>query len=486
MHRILNLNLAPQVPTVGCAEPDVRSMDLYGTSVAFDCNSLCAVAVNHDVAETLKTLKDEPDCRGYLYSNRKPQFKLYPQVHVRQLVLNVTHACNLACKYCFAAEYAERNTMDMETARQGVNLLDKNSFIKISFFGGEPLLAWELIQDVISYAEGLAAQRRKGRQFHITTNGTLITPEKARYLRQHNVSLLVSLDGPKQIHDAARPTKKDGGSFDLTMRGLRHLKDAGYGGRVMARATYSSTPAHLVARLRFFAVLREQGLISGVSIEPAIMSEGCGKGGEYGLDTLRKEYHEAAKWYAGQLRASLNGRMLDFFHFRKFLTRILYAQHCGTECGAGNGYITVGPDGGIFACHRETHTGIGHLDFGLDLQKRAKWRDNRIYSGKPCGECWARYLCGGGCRQAALELCGNIHERSEEHCEITRTIFKECLWIITQVDEETLRKHFGPPHNPRRRISQPKQYRNVSQATVKPNKQSLIKRILRGSSHAAR
>ena len=134
------------------------------------------------------------------------------------------------------------------------------------------------------------------------------------------------------------------------------------------------------------------------------------------------------------------GRPPGFFHFLKLLHRILYARHAGTECGAGVGYVTVAPDGTLYACHRESGTRIGHVDSGFDEEARAPWCDNRVYSRNGCMKCWARHLCGGGCRQARLELTGSLHAAVPEQCFLMRIMIKECLWILTQLTPNQISK----------------------------------------------
>ncbi len=439
--RILNASLASRVPTAPVAQPEVKVFDLHGERVAFDVNSLCAVHVDTEIAAQLARCAGDA-FHGLLFSDRKPQFTLARATPVRRVVLNVTHACNLACTYCFAGGDRPGPLMSEETALRALDLIDRRSPIDVAFFGGEPLLAWPLIRRVMEVAQSRAKARGVGAKFHITTNGILLDEEKLQFISTQPCSLLVSLDGPEAIHNASRPARDaQVNSFAATMAALERAKGTAAGRRIMARATFYPTDARLAERLEFFAGLEDAGLIHGFSIEPAVLGEGCARravpdtSDRSAPPNLSDEYHAAAEWFVARIRAK---RHAGFFHFRKLLHRILYARHAGAECGAGNGYITAGTDGTLYACHREAGTGIGHLDHGFDEEARAAWADNRIYARKTCMRCWARYLCGGGCRQASLELAGDLHASVPERCAIQRIMLKECLWILTQLTREQI------------------------------------------------
>jgi len=409
--------------------PETKVLHLYGRRVVLDVNTLAVAEL--DAAEA-------PDDFGAAV---KPQFPLRPRAAVGRLVLNVTHACNLACGYCFAARYRSAPAMAPEVACGAIErLFDPRRDLAISFFGGEPLLAWRTVAAAMDHAERLARARGVRASFHITTNATLLDAAKAGALRRRNCSLLVSLDGPADLHNAARPARDPRlDSHAATMAALGRMKALGMARRVTARATYPMDAPRLVERLAFLAALQDEGTIAGFSIEPAVMAEGCGgRGGEeYDADALRREYHDAARLFVRRLR---EGRRTNFFHFRKLLSRLLHRQVTGSECGAGVGYLAVGPDGTLYACHREAGTRIGHLETGVDEERRCAWLDNRLYTRPACRACWARHLCGGGCRQIAAEQGRPLTEIFPPRCFVMRTIVRECLWILAEVGPAALRR----------------------------------------------
>lgn len=448
MTRILNTNLVPRVPTRADAEPEVRTFDLHGRHVLLDVNSLCVVEAPKSVVDRFRPFYDapgglevlpeaaarpvaSPDVSGRLFCREKPQFSLSFN-GVRRVVLNVTHSCNLACGYCFAKGHSPGNVMPRETARRALGLIEPSRPVDVAFFGGEPLLAWERIVEIMGDAARLAANGKRRMKFHITTNGLLLDEDKVRFLSERPCSILVSLDGPEDLHNAARPARDAAcNSFAATMSALECAKGTTLGSRLMARATFDVGRPELFRRLEFFGDLEARGLIRGFSIEPAVLAEGCAsREGGLNRDTLEREYHRAAKWFVERIRA---GKPAGFFHFRKLIRRIARAEHTGSECGAGVGYVTVAPDGTLFACHRECGSRVGHVNTGFDEELRAPWCDNRVYTRAVCRRCWARYLCGGGCRQANMELTGKLDEPAAARCFVMKLLIKECIWILTQL-----------------------------------------------------
>ena len=207
-----------------------------------DANSLCAVHLSDgsDVSDSL-------DLSDRLGSRQKPQFKLARATPVRRVVLNVTHACNLACVYCFAGGNQPGPAMTADVARKALGLLDPRAQVDVAFFGGEPLLAWDMIRRVMDEAQVLAAKRKSAAKFHITTNGLLLDEEKVRFLSARPCSLLVSLDGPEAIHNAARPARSPKtNSFRSTMQAIECARGSVLGRRLMARATFDTSGPQLV------------------------------------------------------------------------------------------------------------------------------------------------------------------------------------------------------------------------------------------------
>ena len=447
MFRVLNANVQCGFRTAP-AEPKVEIVKLPGHTVAYDVNSMAAVEVDDRLAEDLATGTSGVSFPGVVQWPCKPQFPFHDQRECRSLVLEATHACNLACAYCFVRNYYEEQTgmMTMDTARRAIALLPPGQPLSVGFFGGEPLLNWKLMQGVVAYVADLAQQRKVNRSFHVTTNAILLDDERIRFLDESGFSMIVSLDGPEDIHNRLRPAKaQDVNSQQATLANVRKLKDTRQlKFRTTLRSTYTGLGADLVKRLEYLNVLVEEGCVSHVSVEPCSLNEtACLKlpdGHPLALtpqhyEALTKEYHEAAEWYVAQIRAGRNPR---YHHFMKPLERLLYTLHAPSECGAGCGYMAVDPSGNIYGCHRESKSIIGHLDTGIDEELRAKWKDNRLYARPDCVACSMKHVCGGGCRLDSLERHGDIHKPDPVGCFFKRRMFEEALWIMCEIGTEKL------------------------------------------------
>ena len=226
---------APRIPTKPTAAPQVEYMDLYGQPVAYDANSMAALLL--DAESWQRARENEDELRGLLYSDRMPQFRSFPRSPLRHLVLNVTHACNLACRYCFAASYREAASMPLCVIDKALALFappasagsegERRHPIRVSFFGGEPLLAWKSVVYTVERARHLAEEQGRASACHITTNGVALDETKAAFIAEHGMSTLVSLDGPEAIHNDARPMRTRGNSWQCTINALNRLKDAG-------------------------------------------------------------------------------------------------------------------------------------------------------------------------------------------------------------------------------------------------------------------
>lgn len=366
--------------------------------------------------------------------SRVPQFELHP-VKPSMLVCVLTKACPLRCRYCFADPTApdEAAVLSLAHARQALGLLSPSRPLSVSFFGGEPLMAWGRLTQVVAEAQGLAARSGRLPKLACTTNGVLLTPERAAYFARHGFSLIVSLDGPEELHDAARIFPDGRGSHAAVLRGLRCV--AAYpelAARTTLRATYDGNAARLVDRLSYLNDLADDLGLGQVSVEPADVSEGCLTGARRVLPTdgLKEEYYDAARWVVRRLR---DGKAARFHHLTLRIRRLQRRQPSPSECGAGVGYLSVAPDGSLHACHRLGGCGIGHAARGIDRRQQAAWTDNRYYARTGCADCVLRNICGGGCRRNSLAHGGDLREPEPWGCWLTRTCVEAAAWALAEI-----------------------------------------------------
>lgn len=375
----------------------------HGRHFAVDGDSLTIAEVDEKLYSVLESRRGAR-ARRIIPACPTPQ-------QVGKVVLIPTMDCNLACSYCFASTRPQA-IMSRSVAERAIERFFPSGPADISFFGGEPFLAWDLVQHVERIT------RDRARKLHVTTNGTLFNAERVAFMRDCDMSILVSLDGPRHIHDVNRPTRGGSGSWVSVIRGLELCRSAGL--RVMARGTFTLDNVQMAARLRFYEWARGEGLIESFSLEPAVLSEGCARHrpGPVDWPLVEREYHLAAQWYLEHGPG--------FFHFDLMLKRLSECRAIGRECGAGWGYVTVGPDGQVYACHRLEPSQVGSLDRWDDVARTA-WRGGER---RHCELCPVSPWCGGGCRHTALED-GDIDQPSGQSCRVMRLLVRESLWLLS-------------------------------------------------------
>lgn len=460
----LNAQNNPHIQWVSC-EPEIHHLELRGKHFLFEPNSLMLIETSIEEAKGTQAA----DLAGFKKPYIAPDLTDYRQ---KMIVFQATYACNLACRYCFVrAHYCnEQNTLNFQDALRALEtwqfqpmqqqLRDQqrnpNMRIKgydIGFFGGEPLLNWELIYQVSQEVIRRAKMQNAPYKFHITTNGTLMTEEMAQYCAKNNFTFIVSLDGQEKFHNNNRPYAKTGkgGSWGDTMRGLDFIAKAyaevGSPHRPTLRATYDKAGVDLVQCLEFLNRLCYEGKGGHVSVEPSSLGEGCSSQPDKLEDltpeeikaAFENEYWSAADWFLAEVRAR---RTPSFHHFEMMLQRLYDRQPAFSECGAGKGYISVGPGGKISACHRENEAEIGHLNTGgIDPAKQSPWLDNRYFARAKCPQCWQRNLCGGGCRHDSLQYGNCINDPNPVECEFKDLYLKPVLWLLSEMTHEEKKKY---------------------------------------------
>ncbi len=412
MRRLLNQRIGG-LSKVVVAQPCTEAFAVKNRAFVLDVNSLLLIeAESIDIAEKIVSQSPPPNMllnAAYAPYREKPTAK-----SVQKLALNVTQECNLRCSYCFSKH--EKGQMDNDIIKASLKLIRNASCYDISFFGGEPLVGILSIENAVTMAGDLAREFGKKTRFHITTNAILMDDGIAPYLAAEGFTAIVSLDGPEQIHDMLR-----GESWRETLAGLQTMNRHGMKD-ITLRATYTPECLRLVERAEFLYQLQKRGLAANFSIEPA-------SGQAWDPLALEEAYDELGAWYVDKIKKKEIPRL---YHFSVYLDRLRNAKPHLACCGAGNAYVSVGPDGTIYACHRQGGSKIGHVDSGIDEALQQEWLDNRFYNHKECNDCWAKHLCGGGCRESH---CHETGERSWPGtlCIPIRTIIKQCTWILAEL-----------------------------------------------------
>jgi len=391
MIRLLNIPGTNTRPRPEPCRAKTKEFRFGDTLVTFDPNTLNAVS------------REEDDALIFVPSTQAPARPPAPPDRPTSLTLVVTTDCNGRCRYCYMPKDGSAR-MSEDVAVRALDLLDPARPWRISFFGGEPLLCIPVIARVMSEAR---ARAQHGVAFGLTTNGLLVTLSSAHMFRGQRV--ILSVDGPEEIHEDARP-----GSFDGALRALGLFSARRVD--VTLRATFDAAPAHLVERLTFLNDLCNPKLSGAVAIEPALYGGPCPE-----ADEVAGEYREASDWFVARVREGSRPR---FQHYEMLLRRLLRREYAVTECSAGCGYVAVAPDGAVYPCHTLAGDPIGCS--GNELWAAGAWRQNAVQDQPDCMDCWARYLCGGGCRVA----------RSQRYCDYMRLWCTEALYIASQLTPE--------------------------------------------------
>jgi len=337
------------------------------------------------------------------------------------LCLNVAQKCNLSCRYCFAhGNYGQDKLMTPETSAKSVDFLIKNSIQKdlsISFFGGEPLLNLPVIRHTVSHAKRAEQTHGKYFRFHITTNGTLLTKDILRFLDNNQFSMIISLDGPRDVNDSMRQFRNGRGSYNVVYRNLMKVLAFSPNRPLTVRSTFT----HQNMDVDNLAMHLFQIGCKDVSVEPCATEIEDLQITREDLKTLKQHYDMLADRYLAELAA---GRRLSFFHLRQAMDQVRRKRFSLTQCGAANGYLAVGADGKLYPCHKfvgnEAYV-VGDVFGGIKNQSiPGTFHSAYVGNKKKCMKCWARYACGGGCHAHAIAFNNDILEPYDIECDLMK------------------------------------------------------------------
>lgn len=324
------------------------------------------------------------------------------------LSLAIAQKCNMGCTYCYADQGdfgGPSKNMSIESAFKAIDLLLKDcpedGTVQLTFLGGEPLINRKAIREAVSYAELKAQEKNIKVRYSITTNGTLLTEEDAVFFETHGFAVTISLDGLKEAHDAQRPMKGGKGSFDRVMQNIRPLLAIQKNMQVSARVTVTPENTNLAEALDEFI---RMGFHS-VGFSPLLRSSN-GQG-EMTPESLAVMLENMIACGLNFEKNVLAGNRYPFLNMVNAMKEISKGTHRPYPCGAGAGYMGVSADEELFACHRfvnEEAGYMGDLNTGINPEKQNNWLSTRhVHKQDPCSQCWARYLCSGGCHHEVIE-----------------------------------------------------------------------------------
>ena len=343
---------------------------------------------------------------------------------VKALCLHVCHDCNFRCRYCFADEgayHAKRESMSLETAKKAIDFLIENSgkrrVLEADFFGGEPLMNFEVIRETVAYARKRGEECGKKFLFTTTTNGLLLSDEVIDFFNREMENVVLSLDGRKEVHDAIRKSVNGKGTFDLILPKLKKFISLRGNKSYYVRGTFTAKNLDFSKDVLFIA---DQG-VDSISMEPVVTDLEDLQIREEHLPAIETEYEKLCDEY---LKRYAEGRGFNFFHFNIDLEGGPCLAKRVSACGAGNEYFSVVPNGDIYPCHQfagdktfrmgSVYTGIERKDI------REKFKNSCLFTRKKCDGCFAKFICSGGCSANNYHFNGDIEEPYAVTCAMMK------------------------------------------------------------------
>ena len=361
--------------------------------------------------------------------------------YIKALCLNVVHDCNLRCKYCFADEgeyHGCRKPMSAEIGKKAIDYVIRKSGprhnIEVDLFGGEPMMVFDTIKEIVDYARVQEKIHNKNIRFTMTTNCTLLNEERMEYLDKNMGNIVMSLDGRKEVNDAVRVRADGTGSYDRILPNIKSMiarrdKSKQY----YVRGTFTRNNTDFFEDVLSLA---NEGFTE-ISVEPVVLPD------ESPL-SLRKEdipmiCEQYDKLYYEMVKRNKEGNPFKFYHFNIDLNGgpCVYKRISG--CGAGHEYVAVTPDGEIYPCHQF----VGNKDFLLgtifddDLREDIidDFKKAHIYNKPKCRNCWARFYCSGGCQANNFNFNGDIHIPYEIGCELQKKRIECAIALKSKLSE---------------------------------------------------
>lgn len=359
---------------------------------------------------------------------------------VKAMCLHVSHDCNLRCKYCFADEGAyhnRRELMSAEVGKAAMDFLVKNSGkrrnLEVDFFGGEPLMNFDVVKEVVAYARSLEKLHDKNFRFTITTNGVLLNDDNIAFINEHMSNVVLSLDGRKETNDRVRCRIDGSGSYDSIVPKLLKVAESRNQDNYYVRGTFTKYNLDFANDVLHLADLG----FKQTSVEPVV----CDASEDYAitkedLPAIFAEYERLVEEY---LKRRKDGNGFNFFHFMIDLDQGPCVIKRLSGCGSGCEYLAVAPNGDLYPCHQFVGTDeykMGTIFDGITRPEiRSTFESCNVYTKPKCKECFAKFYCSGGCMANACLLNGDINEPHEISCEMQRKRV-ECSLYAKAVEAE--------------------------------------------------
>ncbi len=356
------------------------------------------------------------------------------QTVVKALCLHIAHDCNLACRYCFAEEgeyHGRRALMSFEVGKKALDFLVANSGsrvnLEVDFFGGEPLMNWDVVKRLVEYGRSLEEPNHKKFRFTLTTNGVLLNDEIQEFLNKEMANVVLSIDGRKEVNDRMRPHRGGQGSYDEIVPKFQKLAESRDQFNYYVRGTFTH---HNLDFGRDVEHLADLGF-EQISVEPVVAepSEDYALR-EEDVPAILEEYDRLAKEL---IKRHQEGKGVNFFHFMIDLSGGPCVAKRLSGCGSGTEYLAVTPWGDFYPCHQfvgKEEFLMGNVDQGIiRTDIRDSFKECNVYAKEACRDCFAKFYCSGGCAANSYNFTGNINGSYEIGCQLQRKRI-ECAIMI--------------------------------------------------------
>ncbi|HIY28370.1 MAG TPA: thioether cross-link-forming SCIFF peptide maturase [Firmicutes bacterium] len=359
---------------------------------------------------------------------------------VKAMCLNVAHDCNLRCEYCFAAKGdfgCGRKLMPLEVGKKAIDFLITHSAgrhnLEMDFFGGEPLMNWDVVKELVLYAREQEKLYNKNFRFTITTNGLLLTDDKIDFINREMSNCVLSLDGRKEVNDRLRVRVDGTGCYDQIVPKYQKLVAQRGDKDYYARGTFTKYNLDFTEDVLHMADLG----FDQVSVEPVVSDEKL----DYSIKTedLPRVFEEYERLANALIRRRKEGRGFNFFHFMIDLNQGPCAIKRLRGCGCGNEYVAVTPEGDIYPCHQfvgDEQWKMGNvLEDSFDLSMKERFAKANVYSKPECKNCWAKFYCSGGCNANNWQYEGDILHSHPISCELEKKRIECAIMIQAALSE---------------------------------------------------
>ena len=373
------------------------------------------------------------------YENYLMDFKKRPTV-VKALCLHIAHDCNLACRYCFAGEgeyRGRRALMSYEVGKAALDFLiahsGKRRNLEVDFFGGEPLLNWQVVKDLVAYGREQEQLHDKKFRFTLTTNGVLLDDEVMEFCNREMANVVLSIDGRREVHDEMRPFRKGAGSYDLIVPKFQKFAESRGQEKYYVRGTFTHYNTDFASDVLHLADLG----FKQISVEPVVAEEKD----DYAIrrEDLPYLFAEYDRLAAEMVRRKKEGGDFNFFHFMIDLEGGPCVAKRLSGCGSGTEYLAVTPWGDLYPCHQFVGNEkflLGNVYDGI-VEKGIcdEFKSCNVYAKESCRNCFAKFYCSGGCAANAYNFTGDICGAYDIGCELQKKRI-ECAIMIKAAECE--------------------------------------------------